>query len=335
MQQRRRAAFTILELLTVIAILGLLMALLFPSLSASRRKAKANACLSVLKGLATGAQVYLTENRDYFFPVQMTKVAPDSTEDYVNDYNRLHPRWHWFLELDLGPVIDPKPFARLNQPFDDEGLFLNQGEGRRMTIDAFICPSLADPDFSRDIRDGAYGYNYQYLGNTRTDTDPKRWDNFAVGMHQIKCPSKTVLFADSRGASAKHGKHSFTLDPPRLATEANAMRFGPSTNDVKLNTAGREYLAYSPAEARHDDLANVAFVDGHAEAQSLFELGYQLNRLPHASGHPNIGELPPKTPIPLLDPTNAPYPATNKLWNGLCRDPIAEQANNPIDEGGD
>ncbi len=329
MQLRRRQAFTILELLTVVAILAMLMAMLFPTLSASRRKAKANACLSRLKGLGTGAQVYLTENRDYFFPFRMKKLSPDSIEDYVNHYNRLAPRWHWFLELDLGPVIDPKPFARLRQAFDDEGLFMGTGIGRRMTIDAYSCPSLRDADFSHDVRNGAYGYNYQYLGNTRTDTDPTRWDNFAVGMHQIKCVAKTVLFADSRGASTKHGKHSYTLDPPRLATEANAVNFGPDAHDVWLNAAGRDHLAYSPAEARHDDLANVAFTDGHAEPKTLLELGYQLNRLPHLAGHPDIAELPPKTAIPLLDPTSGPYEANNSLWNGLCRDPIAEEANNP------
>jgi len=204
-----------------------------------------------------------------------------------------------------------------------------------MTVDAFLCPSLSDPEFSRDERDGAYGYNYQYLGNTRRDTDETRWDNFAVGMHEIKCPANTVVFADSRGASPKHGKHSFTLDPPRLAVEANARRFGPSIHDVRLTAAGRDYLAYSPAEARHDNFANVTFVDGHAEGQTLLELGYQVNRLPGQADHPDIAELPPRTAIPLLDPTSGPYKATNKRWSGLCKDPIAEEANNPTDGGED
>jgi len=328
MRYPRRSAFTIVELLTVMAILGVLMALLFPSLSASRRKAKANACLSNLKNVGTATQIYLNQNRDYFFPVRMTKVRPNAAEDYVNAFNRKHPRWQWFLDTDLGPVIDPTPFKRLGQPFDDEGLFLGYGEGRKMSHDFFTCPSLDAPEFARDIRDGAYGYNYQYLGNTRTDTNENRWDNFAVGMHTIKCPGQTVLIADSRGAGPRHGRHSFMLDPPRLAVEADARRFGPDVSDV-LAAGNRDLLAYSPVEARHDDTGNVSFTDGHAEPMTLLELGYDINRLDRNRypNMPQVQDLPKGLAIPKLDPASTPYDANNRLWNGLCRDVIADEAN--------
>jgi prepilin-type processing-associated H-X9-DG protein len=255
----------------------------------------------------------------------MPTVRPGSEEPYVNDYNRRSPRWQWFLETDSGPVIDPQPFKRLNEPFGDDGLMLGYGEGRRMTIDLFTCPSLDDPSFAFDIRDGAYGYNYQYLGNTRTDEDPDRWDNFAVGMHTIKCPGQTVLLADSRGAGPRHGKNSFMLDPPRLAVEANARRFGPAQSDV-LSSSNRELLAYSPVEARHDDTGNVTFVDGHAEPMTLLELGYEVNNA-HLPGMETVVGLPKDMPLPRSDVTSGPYQANNRLWNGLCNDPVANQAN--------
>jgi len=338
MNRTRHEAFTLIELITVVAILGMLMAILLPSLSSSRRRAKANVCLSTLKGMGTSTQMYLNENRDQFFPYRLPTLKPGSTEPYANGYNRLAPRWQWYVDTSMGPVIDPKPFERLREPWDDWGLHMGGDEGRRMTIDLFTCPSLDDPVVSHDIRDGAYGYNYQYLGNTRNDADETRWDNFAVGLHLIKCPAKTVLFADSRGADVRHGKHSFTLDPPRLGVEVNAFRFGPDLHDVR-SSADKELLAYSPAEARHDNQANVAFVDSHAESMTLLEMGYEVNyaKVPDVDAipYPEVSTLPKGTAIPKMlslppaEPTSERMRANNAIWTGLCADPIRDKVNNP------
>lgn len=323
MNQGKRG-FTMIELLVVIAILTLLMAILFPSLASARRQAKANVCLSTLKGLGTATAIYLNENRDRFFPYRLKRIYPEATEEFVNGYNRKSPRWQWFLETEHGPVIDPLPFRRLGVPFGDEGLGLGHNEGTTMTIDVFLCPSLADERFEHDIRNGAYGYNYQYLGNTRQDAESDRWDNFPVGLHRIKSTALTVLMADSRGAGRQHGKHSYSLDPPRLAKEdKNAQYFGPQVEDVPKGLDA-EYYRYSPVEMRHTGLGNVLFVDMHAEAMTLKQLGYQLS---DALG---ITELPTGTAVPIeLGPAPKAGGATNRLWNGLGVDPLARPTTSP------
>jgi len=317
--RRRHRAFTILELITVVAILALLMAIIVPSLSGARRSAKANVCISKLKGLTLAFSVYLNENRDTFPPFRLTKLDPtfpnDPEHEYVNTVGRKSPRWQWFLELDSGPVIDDKPFRRLNRPWGDEGLYgairPEDRSGTTMTNELFTCPVLDAEEYAHDIRNGAYGYNYQYLGNTRQDTNPLRWDNFAVGSQRIKSPVQTVLIADSRGASVPHGKHSYTLDPPRLGTEVGAARFGPSVSDVD---AGLDpaLFRFSPVEARHGDKGNVAFVDSHAEAMTLTQLGYEIGDADRFHG----------VALPVTDPAVGVH-ATNKLWNGLANDPLA------------
>jgi prepilin-type N-terminal cleavage/methylation domain-containing protein/prepilin-type processing-associated H-X9-DG protein len=319
--ERRRSAFTLIELLAVMAILTLLMGILIPSLTAARRQAKANVCLSKMKGISTAFTIYLNENKDHFPPMRLKKLYPTATEEYVNEYRAKSPRWQWFLEMESGPVIDPKPFARLNRPWGD----VEPGMGKKtmtMTNDVFTCPALDDEEYAKNIRNGAYGYNYQYLGNARQQSDPKRWDNFSVPLHRIKAPSMTVLLADSRGAGNPHGLHSYTLDPPRLAIEQNAKQFGPDADMVR---AGQDPAVYqfSPVEMRHRGLGNVAFVDGHGEAMTLLQLGYEL-----------LGDNPDEkkkkdTAVPVLDPTVSTVKATNRLWTGSGQDSFADARTPP------
>lgn len=311
--KRRPSAFTLIELLAVIAILTLLIGILVPSLSAARRQAKANVCLSKMKGIATAFVVYLNENKDNFPPHRLKKLYPTASDDpaleYHNEYLAKSPRWQWFLEMESGPVIDPKPMERLRGPWGDKETGLERFT-MTMTNDVFTCPALDDEEYAKNIRNGAYGYNYQYLGNARQQSDPNRWDNFSVPMHRIKAPAGTVLMADSRGAGNPHGLHSYTLDPPRLATEQNAKQFGP---DADMVPAGKDPLLYqfSPVEMRHRGLGNVAFVDTHVEAMTLKQLGYELNEK--------------GVPLPRLVPTDTTIKATNRLWTGLGQDRFADE----------
>jgi len=311
--KRRPSAFTLIELLAVIAILTLLIGILVPSLSAARRQAKANVCLSKMKGIATAFAVYLNENKDHFPPHKLTKLYPTASDDpaleYHNEYQAKSPRWQWFLQMESGPVIDPKPMERLRRPWGDVEPGLDT---MTMTNDIFTCPALDDGEYSHNIRNGAYGYNYQYLGNARQQSDPTRWDNFSVPMHRIKAPAGTVLIADSRGAWNPHGLHSYTLDPPRLATEQNAKQFGPDREHVPADASEEEkdLFTFSPVEMRHRDSGNVAFVDTHVEAMKLEQLGYDLNEK--------------GIPLPRLVPSDPAIKANNRLWTGQGRDEFAE-----------
>jgi prepilin-type N-terminal cleavage/methylation domain-containing protein len=321
---RRRTAFTLLELLAVIAIITLLMGILIPSLSAARQAAKANVCLSKLKNIATSFTMYTTENKDTYPPHRLKKGNPSAlnTVDYVNEYNRKHPRWQWFLETGFGPPIDPKPFERLGVPFGDEGLGEATLNGTTMTIDVFVCPALDDDRYSHDERNGAYGFNYQYLGNARQDSDPQKntWDNFPVSNQRIKAPGGTVLIADSRGAGPRHGQHSYTLDPPRLATEQKAKKFGPDPGHVDSGS-DPAINAFSPVEMRHRKQGNVIFADAHGEAMTLQSLGYEV---PIDEGNPNFGKVVPVNP----EVTTTGH-WNNKLWTGSGIDPKAPGALPP------
>jgi len=284
---RLKAGFTLVELLVVISIITLLMGILMPVLGRAREAARSTICMGNVRRISMAGYIYSIEGDGDFPPYRMRRVKPTDPDGYVNEYGRKNPRWQWFFDHGIGPVINPSPHVEsINKKgyFDDDDTLI-------ITNDYFMCPSFKHGRIDqRDIRNGSYGYNYQYLGNPRLTEDGIHFQNFPVYLTKIRRPSETVIIADSRGGGIPHGKHSYTLDPPKIARSKRASQFGYT--DIGPVIAQQ----HSPAEARHSGKANVSFVDGHAEHVSLQDLGYVLDSDGNViADHPN---------------------GSNRLWSG-------------------
>ena len=78
----KTGGFTLIELLLVIAIIAILASLLLPVLAQARTKARATQCLSNLKQLQTGWQMYANDFADVLLP-----NAPYNTEQQGTNQN--------------------------------------------------------------------------------------------------------------------------------------------------------------------------------------------------------------------------------------------------------
>jgi len=195
----------------------------------------------------------------------MKKRSFSDPYNFVNKYGREQPRWQWFLDQGVGPVINPSLWV------EKKGDIFTDDDTLMMTNDYFICPSFRHYEYSvYDIRNGSYGYNYQYLGNAQDRPDLGKYQNFPVRESAITGPSATIIVGDGRGSEYPHGPHSYKLDPPKLALSTGAIYFG----NWKQPTIEQQHC---PAEARHNHKANVSFLDGHAKSMTLVELGYVID----------------------------------------------------------
>ncbi|MBI9016021.1 MAG: prepilin-type N-terminal cleavage/methylation domain-containing protein [Phycisphaerae bacterium] len=277
-------AFTLIELLVVISIIAVLVSIMMPALSKARASAQRIVCLNNLRNLGMGMEFYLQENNEIFPPDRdRANIMPINVGKFI----RYQPRWIWFIDYGVGHVISPEKYATQEE----------FSAALDMDNEYFICPTVKGAKFMRSIRNGSYGFNYQYLSNTRGNC------NFPNKATRVKSPLSTILFGDSRGAGIPHGEHAYLMDPPKMATSRGANKFSPAAKDI-IPIGGAE--KYSPADARHGNKANMVYMDGHASAFTYEELGYVVD--------PET-ERPIEKANTLIDNIG-----NNRMWTGIGRD---------------
>ncbi len=104
----KRTAFTLVELLVAIAIIGLLVALLLPAVQAAREAARRSQCTNNCKQIGLGLQNFHAAKRCFPPGYVDGNVNPSSTPD-----NDLGPSWGWAAYL-LPYVEENTTYQQIN-----------------------------------------------------------------------------------------------------------------------------------------------------------------------------------------------------------------------------
>jgi len=234
--------FTLIELLVVVAIIAILSAILFPVFAKAREKARQTSCLSNLKQLGLGLQMYVSDYESYPMMSSPSSFSP-------------RQRWADYLY----------PYVKNPQ--------------------VFLCPSapenLANKTFAHDasIKYGGYGFNYQYLGNSRFP--------WTASDAEISAPAETIAITDTNGVAYDANPSSatlaglYTVDPPLTSARGSGKASGSYGDGAECG--GAYGCRAMPAE-RHNNQVNVAFADGHAKPFKLAGLDDR-----NADGTPDNG----------------------------------------------
>ena len=128
--KRLRRAWTLIEMLAAIAIVGVMAGILLPALSKSVSNARSVACVAAIKSYAQATHAYAADSKD--FPPSATVVSPNGQLVWVSDFPTVrlpspgggqvqvrYPHQGWFsayMLLDTGYLPFPAALCPTQKP---------------------------------------------------------------------------------------------------------------------------------------------------------------------------------------------------------------------------
>ena len=237
-----RRAFTLTELLVVVAIVALLAGILVPVVSGVRKSAVTNKCLNNMRNLAIAHVLYQTEYDGRFIDVGLAHGGSHGNEDiaWVNTLEELYGS-----DLVLKSPADKSPHWKA-----DEG-------GRGVPIDGT----------TDQFRLTSYGVNNFLVASASADPTIRYDRRFTV-----KAPTQTVHFlimaeeGDFAGADHPHVENWFVPGNPNAIPAVAALQVATGMHGGK--------------EASWEAVSNYSFLDGHVETAKFDEvyISHDFNR---------------------------------------------------------
>jgi len=301
-RMHRCSAFTLVELLVVIGIIGVLVSLLMPALSSARRQARVLQCAAKLRTLGQACLLHANTNRGYLplagritaTPTTSGSNFPAGVDDGLRRRYAYAPVTSGAITENLVPFIAAlAPHMGINDLPTSDWNVLDQALNSKESVwKHFMCPETAsldkwklnsDPNDQNVVGQGtmmicaigpatysAWASNSDYGANEAVfgfhyDTRFKR-NRLAGNLGSIRRSSQVVLFTDSI---------------PRTAPADPIMPCGWLTWTPKLDAVGPVTLGDAFANSgktessegfdlpRHKNKMKIVFADGHVE---LFEI---------------------------------------------------------------
>lgn len=223
---RRRAAFTLTELLTVIAVIGVLAAIIFPVVGKVRQSANRTNCASNLRQIGVALGGYCADNRDALPGYDLI------TDDWTTSYG---------LNRGAGPTYWMKNGKPTRDLCSHLGRYLavdtNAATGTG-TVPSFICPAAA-------AEQTATGTSYYIGTSVRMDDGSLR---------------RAIGYNNASNAAEKR-----SVKRVQIASPGKAVFLFDADNEF-LPLISQAAVGGAPASAVHGATRNVLYFDGHVAA---------------------------------------------------------------------
>ena len=251
-------AFSLVELLVVIAVIAILIGLLLPSLAQARESARAAVCSSNLRQLHLASDLYASDSADRYAP-----AAPDELANLV--------RWHGSRS---NPSVEFSPAGGTLSNYiasSGDASFASSRAVRACPTFAPTAARLTGAKIGFERSAGGYGYNKAFVGSDRASAgkDPSTgqtvWrlvtDRVGSPRSRFGTPPRTVAFGDCAFADANPvaGVIEYSFAEPRFWPDYPAQRADPSVHFRHGASGGGSGL--------HPGTAAVIWLDGHATSE--------------------------------------------------------------------
>ena len=293
-----KRAFTLVELLVVIGILGILIGVLLATFSGATESARAAQCLTNMRSLAQAANSYAAES--HYYPLAGSREGIDIDEKDGKTWYVSQPGWISWLSAGNYTQTDDANKASGHRS-NKQPTFFGNGNEKDMTFaltngtvwassgrdrSIYVCPAhnLYRKNHQRSAPYWSYVMNARFgwdtsKGSKATGTSSSHG---AVYYNTLKRADKTLMFAELP-----------TIDPVS----------GEDVGEDKDGTASDCVLQYKKVQSRSGAEGTDSSAEGEAESIGFVHKVGKRGRCAHvvfADGHTEKlvwkdGDLDPKT----------------------------------------
>lgn len=248
-------------MVVVLGIIAVVAACLFPVLVTARESAQKATCMSNLRQIGRGTQLYVADYDDRLVPVN---YSPNEVGTSRNDRT-------WVQSL--LPYV--RSFAVFRCPSDGSARLKSEA-----TFDQDLIPGDTDSKYYSASMRTNYGYNYQYMSPVIKEGD--NWVARPRLMTDVANPSTTLLFADSvwehDPTGQPMGGGNWLIVPPCRYYQNSVDSFSVNSSYVytpvhgwKVDLEGEGAL-FGNAWPRHLGRLNVSRLDGSVRSAEIRDL---------------------------------------------------------------
>ncbi|WP_425614562.1 DUF1559 domain-containing protein [Anatilimnocola sp. NA78] len=236
-QHRRSAAFTLVELLVTIAIIGLLIALLLPAVQAAREAARRIKCTNNLKQIGLAFQNY--HDTWQSFPAGGVTFGPCCNSPSFESWTiSLLPY------LELQPLAAKYDFNQYNEAIQNKFV-------REQTVKVFSCPSETEPNLLLKPESGP-GNTVEYRTGTYRGVGGKSdgsgwWSSY---------PEYTALPMEWRGVLHVVDGRELTRERIANVTDGTSNTWLTGEYSTKTRPRRRTFWAYTYRSYNRSDCTN-------------------------------------------------------------------------------